>query len=90
VDGAAVFPNREPAGFWAAVFDPKSPPVDDEVVVVARAGSPPADVKEKVGALLAPVFPNRPPEAGAVEVALEAAAPDELGVAKVNDMVDIC
>jgi hypothetical protein len=57
--------------------------VDGELVAV-----PPGVPKENFGAVApAAAPPNKPPEAGAVDVALFEGAPEELGVPKLKDMV---
>lgn len=59
--------------------------VDDAAVLAFAPVEPPTELKEKVGVPVA--APKRPPDAGAVVVVFFEAAPDELGVPKLNDMM---
>jgi hypothetical protein len=67
----AAPPNRLPAG------DAAAPPAPPELALW----------KEKLGAPPALAVPNRPPDAGAVEVVLPEEAPDVLDVPKLKDIL---
>lgn len=73
----AAPPKRPPAAGFAALFP--SVFVALPALPKENLGGPPAP---------APAPPNRPPEAGAVDVVLFAAPLDELGVPNVKDMAD--
>lgn len=82
--GVVAAPEKrlEPAGFWAPAFCCPKMPLAGGAAEVLPAVPPPPNVG-------APP-PNRPPVDGAVELVLLAAAPDELGVPKLKDIVAVC
>lgn len=79
--------SPDPAGFEALLLaaPPNRPPAGD-----AAALLPPPELalwKEKLGAPPALAAPNKPPDAGAVEVALPDDAPDALDVPKLKALM---